>query len=236
MVEPDQDYAGLLVNLRWLDHFGEHLLTTERTWQYRTGNDRDGEDGWAQPAIVGIDRIGPRFRLKMPWMQAQPPMDLAYLERVVPGLNVTPSANTVAPEKLVDGGYDDPSNARFGPLPAHLVLALDEPTVISGARLYDGYLRNAANPSGTMSLRDYRLDYQVNEGAWQMLFPEVHGAQPYATGLPQRTCREHSFEPTRVKQLRLTILESNDTGRRVNGPAEMGRGCRVREVELLCPE
>lgn len=236
VVEPDRDYAGLVVNLRWLDHFGEHMLTTERDWQCRPGHDREGEDGWVEPSVVGIDRTGPRFRLKMPWMQVQPPMDLAYLARVVPGLKVVESDGTTAPEKLVDGGYDDPSNSRFGPMPAHVVLGLDDPVVISAIRLYDGYLRNAVNPSGAMSLRDYRLEYQDSDGAWQPLLPVVRGAQPYAVNLPQRTCREHTFTPRSVRCLRLTVLESNDTGRRVNGPAAMGRGCRVREVELLRPE
>ena len=243
-VEPELPEAGLLANLRYRDDAGEHFIATDRAWRVTTrggeGWTKAGYDdaGWRTPGVVGFEGVGYRFRLKEPWRNRRSiAASRSLAPRYVTRLSATADVHGGDAPHTVDGTLSDSPYWQATDLPATLTLELDEPTRLREVRIHSGYLGFAGNPSGVSSVKSYRL--QAWEGGrWVDLVEPVSDAPTYDGQSRDDFAFIHAFSPRRVSKLRLVVLETTDTGRRMRCPdtpcvEPADRVCFIREVEVV---
>lgn len=246
-VSPDDQYAGLLLNLRWTGSEGaSHLLTTDTSWRVAAaGDDEDwarlGYDAgdWVTPNVVGFEGVGPRFRLKEPWRNPTPVRggEVGLPTHLVEHVEVRADGATAAADRVVDGSPADASSWRTDSMPATLELVLPEPTRLREVRVHSGMLGFHGNPSGASSLKSYQLQ-TYEDGEWVNLVPPVDRAPAYEGQPREQFVQYHAFSPRMVSRLRLVIRASHDTGRRVRCPEKPcvrpeERVCYIREIEII---
>lgn len=140
-------------------------------------------------------------------------------------------------QQVVDGSTDDRASWQAKSMPTTLELILPEPTRLREVRIHSGYLQFDGNPSGVSSLKAYRLE-TFEGGRWVNLVAPVTQAPAYRGQSREEFVAYHAFSPRRVSRLRLVILDSYDTGKRVGCPdkpcvPQEERVCFIREIELI---
>ena len=123
-------------------------------------------------------------------------------------------------------------------LPAALLFDLPQAKMVSAFRLYSGHPGYRNNPSGVMSVTSYKVEgFSAAAGTWRELFTREN-----LPGLPDGMDSESdffdmvSFDPLEVTRLRVTLLDSDDTGRRSDPNAKPPKSAIIREVELYAHE
>ncbi len=239
-VNPGKNTSGLLANMRWRDENGKMLyLTTDESWQVHAGeytgwNTLDGSNAnWKSVSIVGIGGIGNRFRLKEPWRNIQKPKE----NKFKPDIKITVIDYPEKADFLMDEDLSDFSSWRNIKLPATIIMEMKKPVVLKGIRIHSGYLLNYSNPSGACSLKSFKVD-SFDNGKWVPLGEPVLNVPPYEGGGRETAAYTHLWSPRKVKKLRITIMDSYDTMRRVHSPDKpcitpSRKNCRIREVELI---
>ncbi len=155
--------------------------------------------------------------------------------------NVLSSANDCvaaaegkAAGKLIDGDVSGESQCVLT-LPAVMEFALPAATLVSSFRLFSGNVDYAANPSGEMSAVEYKLEaLSAASGQYREIARRDHvpGVKKGAVPGNADFFDQFDFAPLEVSGLRLTILDSNDTGKRADVNARPAKSVIVREAEL----
>ena len=141
--------------------------------------------------------------------------------------------------KLIDGNRDDDSITTIKTLPKDVVISLPRLTSVAAIRIFPGLVGNAGNPSGECGIRSYALHGWVN-GGWLPLIETVTNAPTVLESPVAQTmfCYTHTFPPRSIEKVRLRILQSSDTGCRVNSPKLSvvpvpERVSTLREIEVF---
>lgn len=142
----------------------------------------------------------------------------------------------VEAKKLIDGKLGDFDGAGAAGVPATVVIHLPSPCMVNLVRIFPGHVQYAGNPSGETGVRAYAIEV-LNNGYWHKV-AEAKDQPSYLAGEAKSGDDyffSHSFKPAKAEAVRLVVLESNDTGRRMSGdgvipPAE--RNFYLREIEV----
>ena len=140
-------------------------------------------------------------------------------------------------EKVIDGNIADANGAGVVGMPATLEITLAEPAMVNLVRIYPGNIICAGNPSGETGIKSYKVEilsngyyHLVGEGKNQPNYLEsgcISNKDYYFL---------HAFPTAKAEALRITLIESTDTGRR-SGKTELlpqsNRYAYIREVELF---
>jgi hypothetical protein len=235
-VSPDKIYAGLLLNMKWKDVSGVHVLNTGKDWRCR----RPGTSKWFPVSTPGLEGIGPWFRLKEVWQNPrQVYADIKTEYRLVDPetIKVRVSCRKNLASKICDGSKENASHWQANSLPATVVLTLPRAISLEEIRIYPGNTDYFGNPSGISSLRDYRIYYRDN-GHWKLLIAPVKNARKYRGEKTNEYVFCHAFTPREIKEIKLVISKTYDTGMRMRSPQKVcvpasKRVGFVREIELL---
>lgn len=147
-----------------------------------------------------------------------------------------------AVDALIDGDVANDSRLSVRALPASIVLTFAHPVEAHRVRLYPGHCDCADNPSGECGIRAFSIEGWVN-GDWKPLGETVRGVPDFhaakADG-PEGYFIDHLIDPELINQLRVTVLETNDTGRRISSPDKPivprpERVCHIREIQVFEP-
>lgn len=244
-VEPGKQLSGLLINTRWKDSKGKSVnLNSDESWKVSSeksdGWKEVGFDDvkWSDSSIVGIEGIGSRFRLKEPWHNIRKPGRKNSIASMV---KISVKVNKPDAMNMVDGVYDDSSYWRNKKIPEEVIFEFAEPIKnLNGITIYSGKLVYYGNPSGVCDLKSFALD-TFEDGKWQPLCDVVSDIPPYNDELPEKARFKKMFKPRTVSKVRLTILDSHDTMRRVGASTKKciskpNKGCFIREIEFSISE
>lgn len=223
--------TGVIAGVLWEDENGKHELFSDETWRAKF----NGVD--VATAVTGIDRGGRRFMLRNLADAELTGADerLLELDRLVRPIALTLNGKAVKAEEfrvLFDGILTDKPNLRT---PATAVLEFDfgREVQLEKLRIYSGYIGNTGNASTAMNLAAVRLEGSPASGTSVQLAEELQ--LPAAT--PGDTADFHceiKFKPVRIRRLRISALESSDSGERLNGPVTpKQRGIYWREIEFV---
>ncbi len=142
---------------------------------------------------------------------------------------------------LINGMKADDSGIDFKGAPAVITVDLPRPSEVAAVRIHPGHVAYAVHPSGECGLRSYRLEGR-SDGTWTELVPPVTNA-PTAEASGAAAAFDYLLHhdivpPQRIDAVRLTVLESSDTGKRaghgdkiVTPPSE--RVTYLREIEVF---
>jgi hypothetical protein len=120
-------------------------------------------------------------------------------------------------EGVIDGDVSDGTAIRVMGTPAVLELTFAEEREVNCLRIYPGLLANSENASGACSLASYEVEGYVNNG-WAPLATVENATAPKPGIEPKDYFFEHQFPSMYLSKLRLRILASADTGRRMAAP------------------
>lgn len=138
-------------------------------------------------------------------------------------------------DRLNDGDWTGASSETITELPGTLLFNLAQPALVSTVRMFSGDKDYVKYPSGEVAVTDFLLEgFSTASGQWRELVTvedtlgfEASGATGHEDFFVVR-----DFEAIEVSQLRVTILDSNDTGRRADPDARPAKSAIVREVEV----
>lgn len=136
--------------------------------------------------------------------------------------------------RVNDGDTDSTLSEVVSGLPAEILISLPDARTVSSVRLYSGKAEQLNYPSGDLSVTEYKIEgFSTASGQWRELSRIVNA--PTAQNAAEDDSGRFSqadFPPIEIKQLKLTILNNNDTGRRYSGSATTPEAL-IREVELF---
>lgn len=227
--------TGMLASLTWRDEAGEHRLETDDEW--RAERLTGGGYRSAPTIITGLDRAGGRFRFRNAAVaeERRPSVRLQEFDRLLTPDEVLQDGRELKAETaaaLFDRSLGDLPNLRIG-LPTTLEMRFRQPVRLARIRVYSGYLANSENISSPMSVIHGKLEYRFN-GEWKPLAEDA--AIPiYAGEGPDFCWQVDAPEEIETTALRLAVLESSDTGKRITvadfDPRR--RGAYLREIEVV---
>ena len=139
--------------------------------------------------------------------------------------------------KAIDGNINDNSGVGVVGMPAVLEITLSEPAIVNLVRIYTGDIKNTANPSGETGLKSYKVEILSN-GYYHVVGEGKNQPNYLKSGVDSGDNYYfiHAFPAAKAEALRITITESNDTGRRADASkfiAPADRYAYIREVELF---
>ncbi|MFI4910083.1 MAG: hypothetical protein ACIAQZ_00300 [Sedimentisphaeraceae bacterium JB056] len=195
------------------------------------------KEGWNKPLIMSRGNVWPNYRLvKNNWNQIHP---LAKKNNVGWwGAGAIIIANSNNTEKIIDGSLDDKSVYETT-MPNLIEIKLAEEDFVSSIVVHSGYLEWSDNPSGTCSVREYKLWYKSeNHSEWQKLSKGVISEEQYNGQSREDFKSEFKFEPLKIKAVAVELISSWDTGCRVRSPEIPiipidKRIVFIREIEVL---
>ncbi len=141
--------------------------------------------------------------------------------------------------RLNDGETADESAEIIAGLPAVLEFTMAEPVMVSTFRISSGNFAYLNNPSGELAVTDYKVEGKsAASGQWRELFTRnaLPGAKAAGAAGPEQFFDIVDFDPLELSALRVTLLGSNDTGRRADPGAKPPPTAVVREVALFTHE
>ena len=149
---------------------------------------------------------------------------------------ILPDGTRSAAPKLIDGKIGDNDGADFAGSGGQAVIHLATPCMVNLVRIFPGQLIYAGNASGECGVKSCRIEV-LNNGYWHPVAELKDQPNFFDSGAESGDDYfiAHSFKPTKAEALRITVLESNDTGKRVSSPEVLPpeqRHSYIREIEL----
>lgn len=141
---------------------------------------------------------------------------------------------TPAPQ-LNDNDLSGESAVTIPELPAELLFEMPSAQSVSTVRLFSGNLGYVNNKSGEVAVTGYKVEVlSTQSGQWLEVAnrSNLPGAKEVKAENHQGFFDACDFPPLEVSQLRITLLTSNDTGKRHDPNARPKPMAIVREVEL----
>lgn len=142
---------------------------------------------------------------------------------------------------LSDGLLGESPVLAMTGVPFEIGILLAKPERVSGVRLFHGMVSYAGNASGEVGILAWRLMADV-EGRWIDVLPGIQTNRRFvasgATG-PFTFHEARDFTSVLTDKLRLVVMASSDTGRRMSSTtlvAPERRVCYLREVEVYGPD
>jgi hypothetical protein len=153
---------------------------------------------------------------------------------------ISPDGKRRKAPRLNDGNVSGASAETLAKLPAVLQLNMLKTKLVRTVRIFSGNADYAPYPSGEMAATAFKIEGMLPAATdhWFEL-----ASVKNAPGLAQSGAAKNedfvtvvTIDPVEVMGLRVTILGSNDTGRRTNPDARPKPGVVIREVELYTHE
>ena len=140
--------------------------------------------------------------------------------------------------RVIDGELTADSSQVVDGLPAAIHLEFAAPRTVRSLRIHSGIAAYKAYPSGDLSLTACRVEgLSTASGGWRELVHATDSAPAAASADEEDAARfwQFDFAPIEVRALRITLLDSNDTKRRVAGAIQR-KQLLLREIEAYADE
>lgn len=149
-------------------------------------------------------------------------------------ISLTDNSGKKAVPRLKDGMYDGFNSVLSNDFPAVLDIAFPEGKYVSSVRIHSGYAEYKQYASGDLSVTAYKVEvFSTAAGQWREV-AVVKNAPVAKTAGDDDSLRfsQADFPALEATGVRITLLDSSDTGKRNNGPAPC-RAAILREVEVF---
>jgi hypothetical protein len=233
---------GLLLNIELTDKNGDkQIIYSDSTWlcstvQTNGWTEVDFDDSkWLNAFNVGFDGAVPWYRLQ----RSRNKMPLLYTQsRPLRNISVEVSTDDVGSEKIINASVSDLSSWTTS-VPCEVILELEKPTFCREIRIYSGHVEYANNPSGHLGVDTYKIDAYSN-GKWRNIVTETKTTD-YKGQKSEDFFESPDFKPDVFEKIKITILTTKDTGRRVHCPdlpcvAQSDRVVLIREISVFGEE
>ncbi len=152
---------------------------------------------------------------------------------------VDAKGNKTPAGKLNDGDVAGESAVVVAGLPSVLLFELGQSYMVSTLRLFSGNLEYLNNRSGELAVTGYKVDVMSSaSGQWREILNRsgLKGGKEAKVEDNESFFDVCDFDPLEITQLKITLLSSNDTGKRADPMAKPLPSAIIREVELYTQE